>query len=382
MIRPRWTRRVAAGSKPPSSLHFTTHPQAGQGFHSPTSGKQTAVVITPIPFPIGRHLPPDRIVRLSRCRDVSLRLGTWDSSGRPSRARSDCGRTVFGSVRPVLEHPLKTRELTLEQTGELDGAGPDPGRVQQLARQAVQALRAAQEHVRVDAEGVRIERERIIEEHERLAERESHLADQRRDFEVQLAEIVRMTADIERQTADVDISRKQLEEDAKALVQRQTEWKTGEARLAEHEQRQAAATLALASREKALAQSERELETRVRALERRKRELEQQENELSAQRQQLDTQVSELNETRKTLTAMQAQLTRDHQEIVVQRDELLQRLGDVARVAPTGTESTGIAEEPITANATPMRGPKPAVAQAVDLFRKLRRDAKRKAIGV
>lgn len=298
------------------------------------------------------------------------------------RARFDCSRTVFAHLRPVVEHALGMRELTHDRTVELDGDGPDPGRVQQLARQAVQALRVAQEHVRVDAEGARTERERIAEERERLAASEAHLADQRRDFEVQLADIVKKTADLERQTSDVNAARKQLEDDAKALVQRQTEWKTGEARLAEHEQRQAVAALALASREKALAQSERELEIRVRALEPRKRELEQQEKELTAQRRQLDVQVTELNETRKTLTAMQTQLTRDHQEIAIQREELSQRLDSVARVAPSRSESVGIAEAPVSARVTPMRGPKPAVAQAVDQFRKLRRDAKRKAIGV
>lgn len=298
------------------------------------------------------------------------------------RARSDYSRTVFENVRPVAEHPLGTRELTHDRTVELDGDGPDPGRVQQLARQAVQALRVAQEHVRVDVEGARTERERIAEERERLAASEAHLADQRRDFEVQLAEIVKKTADLGRQTSDVNASRKQLEDDAKALIQRQTEWKTGEARLAEHEQRQAAAAVALADREKALAQSERELETRVRALEPRKRELEQQEKELAVQRRQLDAQVSELSETRKTLTAMQAQLTRDHQEIAVQREELLQRLDSVARVAPSRSESVCIAEAPYSARPMPVRGPKPAIAQAVDQFRKLRRDAKRKAIGV
>lgn len=266
-------------------------------------------------------------------------------------------------------------ELNLERNVELDGAGPDPCRVQELARQAVQALRAAEERVCADAESVRTERERIAEERERLAESEAHLADQYRDFEVQRGEIVKMTADI-------DASRNQLEVEAKALIQRQTDWKTGEARLAEHEQRQAAAAQTLANREKALAQYERELETRTRALEPLKRELDQQEKELIVQRQQLDLQVSELNETRKTLTAMQDQLTRDHQGLSIQHDELLQRFGSESPVAPSQTESVGVAEEPVSAQATPTRGPKPAVAQLVDQFRKLRRDSKRKAIGV
>jgi hypothetical protein len=61
---------------------------------------------------------------------------------------------------------------------------------------------------------------------------------------------------------------------------------------------------------------------------------------------------------------------------------LLQRLGSVTRVAPDRTEIVDTVEEPVSGHATSMRRPKPAIAQAVDQFRQLRRDAKRKAIGV
>jgi len=91
VMNTRGHRRV----KIPLSLHFTTHPQADQDIHFPPSGNRTEVVIRPISFPRWVPLTTDRIVRLSHCRGVSLRLGYWDLGGRPFRAQSDFGRTVF-----------------------------------------------------------------------------------------------------------------------------------------------------------------------------------------------------------------------------------------------------------------------------------------------
>jgi hypothetical protein len=392
-------RHSRVNVKTPPSLHFTKDRQAALGSHvtrRPLSTTRSPRSDTVLRSPstdgsdnrghASRRLSPtDCIVRLTRCRDVPRRLGSWDSGGRPLCTRSDRGRTVCAQ-RSAGDGASSwgTVEVIVEPSIELETAAPEPSRVLQLARQAVQALRAAQEHVRLDAESVRSERERIVRERERLTQSETQLAEQRLEFETQLADIVKMTADIERQTAAVDATRKQLEDDAQALTQGQEECKAGQARLAEQEQRQAAAAKILAERENGLAQAERELENHLRSLEPRKRQLEQQEQELTAQRRQVDAQAAELDETRKTLAAMQAQLTRDHQEIAVQRDTLLERLGSVARVAPAPAESlrVGIAGEPVSAHATPVRGPKPAALPADEQFRKLRRDAKRKAIGV
>jgi len=270
---------------------------------------------------------------------------------------------------------VESNGLTIECTVEPGGAFPDAGRVQDLARQALQSLRTAQEHIRANAENARTEQVRIFDEREQLTKRESLLAGQRRDIEAQVSEIVKRTAEIEG-------SRKQLEAEAQVVAQRQTECKKSEARFAEQEQKLASAAQALAGRETALTHSERELESRVCAIESGKRDLVLHEKELAAQREQLNRQATELDETRETLASMQAQLTRDHQETSKQRDELLKRLDRVKQVVPSRPEIVGVAEEPISAQATPLRGPKPAIVQSVDQFRKLRRDSKRKAIGV
>jgi hypothetical protein len=91
----------------------------------------------------------------------------------------------------------------------------------------------------------------------------------------------------------------------------------------------------------------------------------------------MEQQSAEIRRTRETLATMQAQMNRDHQEIAQQRQELLERLGAVEVSGSNG------ASKPAAAAAAAGNGwqhPKPAAM--ADQFRKLRRDSKRRAIGV
>ena len=137
----------------------------------------------------------------------------------------------------------------------------------------------------------------------------------------------------------------------------------------------------MADRERTVQTSEQQVREQISALEPQREELAQQSQGLLSKSKELETYAAELAQTRDTLVAMQNQLVKDQQEIATHRESLLERLGSVQRSASVPADLTsGLAPLP----AAPV-GPgvaKPAATPAARLFRKLRRDAKRKAIGV
>jgi outer membrane protein TolC len=101
---------------------------------------------------------------------------------------------------------------------------------------------------------------------------------------------------------------------------------------------------------------------------------------------QLAAQRVDLDEARDGIATLQTQLERERQEIAAQRSELSQRLGVpvpeppppvdvIVREAPD--PPAPLQEEPPVAEPEP----KQPASGLVDRFRKLRRDAKRRAIG-
>ena len=81
------------------------------------------------------------------------------------------------------------------------------------------------------------------------------------------------------------------------------------------------------------------------------------------------------------LATLQSQLAQGQQEVAAQREELLQRLGSAPAI-PIATRPEKPSREPgISEPSESTATPKPAASRAAEQFRKLRRDAKRKAIG-
>ena len=104
--------------------------------------------------------------------------------------------------------------------------------------------------------------------------------------------------------------------------------------------------------------------------------------ELAAQEEHLDAQAAELSDTKSTLRSMQAQLAEGQKEVAVQREQLLDRLGG-APPLPTEIRQGRIeSEESTPVDSSVESVPKPASSQAAAQFRKLRRDAKRKVVGL
>jgi DNA repair exonuclease SbcCD ATPase subunit len=210
-------------------------------------------------------------------------------------------------------------------------AEPDGSRVAQLARDALAALRAAQEQVRHDAEELQSQWGLVQEAREQLAQQEAALETERSEWEGKCADQSRQADEMQRTRA-----------------------------------------------------AERELDEGRLALEPERQELQRWRDELAARAHEMDARACELAKARDAMAAMQAQVTRDNEEIAIQRDELLQRLGSVPLITIPSTNgnggsrlSTSLRHEPVLVGV-----PKPAGGAAAEQFRKLRRDAKRRAIGV
>lgn len=211
------------------------------------------------------------------------------------------------------------------------GAGlPDAGEVKRFAVEALRALKSAQEQLGRDAEELQLENDRIETDRQQLVRQQEELAERREDFEVDLVNLKEMAAELGQQRESIE---SQFSGQKEALESQQLE------------------------------------------LERRKQELEE-------RSRQIEARDAELGELRETLLAMQAQLADDQKEVAAQREALLRQLGDSDQSGPMREGRQNVQNPPAQANVPQKHHPKPAAAAAADQFRKLRRDAKRKAIGV
>jgi DNA repair exonuclease SbcCD ATPase subunit len=239
---------------------------------------------------------------------------------------------------------------------------PDARAVVELSREAVAALKLARDQIR--------------DEREKLDRLRSELNGRQ---EEQRAGLKRAAREVEAAREELASHRKALEADLRKLQQDQ--------------EAQVRATATLEDRKRLIDSKEAELLERDRAWEPRVTELRHQEAELKTRSDQLEAYAAELANAREKLTAMQAEMARGEQELTALRAELLERLGTTTRgpwIAPAlSTARVGPPEEQeedapaAEVPSVPARVvPKPAASPAADQFRKLRRDAKRKAIGV
>jgi len=258
----------------------------------------------------------------------------------------------------------------------------DPSAISRLAQEALSALRSAREKLHHDQTGL-VERQRDLEERDRTLQQSLHELDGRqREFAARLEELQRAGEQNDQQRVALAAEREHVRGAVEAVKAEQQACLTVKQRLAEEQKVHTAAVQSLAERESALKASRDALQREIGEWEPRQKELQNWELRLKECERSLESEVAELNKTREALTAMQAQLNRDHQEIAVQREELLQRLGSTPRLPATPPNADAVPEPAVETDQPAWHpAPKPAIARPVDQFRKLRRDAKRKAIG-
>ena len=315
-------------------------------------------------FPAPTGTPPYRRLWVYGLKD---RLPLWQAS----RAH----RGVM-SMRPVWATAMKNGKLTksISTTFSL----PDRGGVQDRAGNVLQALMTIRERVQQDVEALQDNQQSLETEQKKLAHNQAELAQRRDKCETQQRDVQTRAADLNQQQADVETAFDQLQVNLRKLGADAEQLDAERTRLAEHQEAQARAVATLAEREHALARSEQQMENRTVEQNTRESEFQQQVSEFSAKAKALEADALALATARETVTALQAQLNRDHEEIALQREELLRRLDSAPQVVRTPSNG-----QSVPAPSTPWQSvPKPASAPKVDRFRKLRRDAKRRAIGV
>ena len=260
----------------------------------------------------------------------------------------DGARTEFGEEKATEEEALHRRRRALdEQSAEsADRKSALAAETERLSEQAEQQQRACDSITERTAEMQR--------QLEAVALREAEL---KSTHELLAEERERVTAGIEelgRQRASVETLARQVEEEKAQGVA------ANEATAAEHQ--------------RMVARSEQETAD----LKRRTKLIE--EHEGRAEQAHM-----EIESTRQVLAAMQARLTREQQELATQRGELLEQIGGLpTRIGPSNGKAVAGAPADLTqseSTSAPSRPPKPAGGSTTSQFRKLRRDAKRRAIG-
>ena len=134
----------------------------------------------------------------------------------------------------------------------------------------------------------------------------------------------------------------------------------------------------LETRDRKYEADQRSLEDRMANINAHAQQLQSEQEALTQSRKEYDARAEKLEETRQALSVMQAQVTEDQKALADQRNQILNQLGP-----STATKAPAIPEVPqaemVPAN---VAEPKPAEKKSAKLFRKLRRDSKRRAIGV
>ena len=324
-------------------------------------------------------LSPTPMKKLYRTLDHS-----WRQFGcRLPRAGSRCAQSGpirnYGAARPQKngEDGMFTRKACVARQPKSTSAppGPDASRVQQLAEEVKVALRAARDQARTDTTALQTQRSELSEQRDDLAKMSEVLEARRDELDAKAGGLAKLQDNLGRDREAAEKSNEQIEAELRTIASQRAAIDASNADLAEQQRKYDAACKALAKKEQQVAGGERKLAEQTSALAPKKQELEGLRTELDARTKQLEDQASALGKTRETFAAMQSQLTQDQEAVAQQREELLRRLGET----PAGKATP---QEPLVpvGPAPKDRAPKPAAA--VDQFRKLRRDAKRKSIGV
>ena len=264
-----------------------------------------------------------------------------------------------------------TEPLSLE--AEILGTAPDPAQVRALAQAVIMAAGITREQIAVEAK-------RLLEERDHLDRCFEKLHKDVADYETHLSELQQKEAKLREQEEALAATRERFVEQERKIQEQTCVLGDRATRLEELQGQVASAESDLKKREQAVHAAQRDVETKLRELAPKQKELDLRALDLEAQTTELEQRAGELEELREALAEMQSQLKTDHDEVSAHRAELLKRLSRLPEQHAEHQEPMpAMLELPPDANGW---GPKPAATGGVDQYRKLRRDAKRRALGV
>ncbi|MCH7993069.1 MAG: hypothetical protein IIB57_01345 [Planctomycetes bacterium] len=269
---------------------------------------------------------------------------------------------------------------------------PDTADLQRTARETLDVIRQAHEQLRHEVAAVaqrqrelEQEREGINSSRRSLEVLSEELEVKRGDQEVQLAELNKQVAELATSADRIESDRITLQREHEALAAKQ-------ASLEDAQRQQTEAAKALDERGRVFSENEARLGKQIKELEPLRCTLDQRQTELEERSEQLASFETELTEKHRMLATLQDQLTEEQQQVARQRRLMLERFGTpeqvdsdrrtVSRPTPEMEEPTGVTQVAVKETTVPVATPQPAAGGKADQFRKLRRDAKRRAIGV
>ncbi len=262
------------------------------------------------------------------------------------------------------------------------GLAPDPEPLHRLADQAVEHLRAAQAKLNGEAQAIQKTQQDVAVKISGLTQKQTQLTTLQQTLEADKTKLQQATQELasKRQSLQEDASR--ISQEQIELDNRQQALDISRNQLMEEKEKHANVVDLIAEREQSLETAERQVQTLNSELMPRKQAIEQRELELADREQELQKYANELTETRSALLDMQQQLEHNQIEVSKQREQLISQLGAGEPIARDPHQPTNIVTpRPVTVVEPTPAQPKPASNMAAQQFRKLRRDAKRRAIG-
>lgn len=264
---------------------------------------------------------------------------------------------------------------------------------------AFQTLRNANAEVIDRFQDLTTKQRLLDEDRQRITADHAELSGLRGEVEAKLVDLAETTEKVQQDTQAIDAKREEAARDAERLSRLDEELDSREQMIAERKRNTEESARRLAEKEESVVRAGQECEKRLgqqasqrEEIQQRSDSLNDQQGQLGERSDQLELYAKELDGSRSALEAMQIQLLRDQSEIASHREALLTQIGRQADCVGGAIQSTdapakrsddnGSASRPVSIPQAPKSIPKAGGGSSAEQFRKLRRDAKRKSIGL
>lgn len=307
---------------------------------------------------------------------------------RSTRAAAPCAHSHPGRMVGEEEEVSKTSDPKPNVS-----LPPDMGDVHDLAAAALRKIKEAQEAILRESQELNEGFQQLGDDRAKIVALRDELKHRSAECEARVQEVATRQADLDQQEAALHQEQARLHEMSRNLASQQEQLATAGEDLDQQmgafqreKEKCDALQATLGKKEQELTANSRVVQEKFAALEQREEELESLAQELEERQQQVDREAAEIGQTREALGAMHAQLAHDQKEVAAQREELLARLG-AAPPSSSGSSPVTVVQpkekmpEPSTNGSHGAADAETPASAAARQFRKLRRDAKRRAIG-
>lgn len=273
---------------------------------------------------------------------------------------------------------------TLQSTQSIDPP-PSPLHMTRAMADAVQGFRDVQSILVEQSESVEQRTLQIDEDLERIDVDRDELAGLRREVETKLTDLAASTESSQREKSEIESKALEIAGEHKRLTTRSAEIEAREQQLSAQRLTDEVTARSLAESKESIARERKQCREELQQLAPQREEIQKQSAALAQRTEQLDSHAAELEETRSTLETLQHQIAHDQREVASQRETLLSKIGSTGNTASESKaepDGTRLRPGEKSTHGSQLQAPKPGAGNAAAQFRKLRRDAKRKAIGI